>query len=103
MAQWQATVVRLLEDSVPKKTFMFTKAEDAQLTELARFLVLTQTDAVRWAIRHTLETLRRGERVYVPEPPEGPGTPTSAPSVARRRPLRVVGKTRASKPARSGR
>lgn len=88
---------------MPKKSFLFTAEDHVYLTDLAKRLNLNQTDALRWAIRHTMEALRRGEPVYVPEPPEGPHPPTSAPSAARKRPLQLVGKAALSKKRRKAR
>jgi Ribbon-helix-helix protein, copG family len=90
MPTWQATAARLMEVPMPQTSFRFTKAEHAQLTELAQRLKTNQTEAIRYAIRDLLARVRLGHPVYLTMPPEGPEPPTSVPSAAPHKTLRVV-------------
>jgi hypothetical protein len=79
-----------MEVTVPQKTFRFDAADNVLLTALAQRMNLTQTDAVKWAIRHTMKTLENGQPVYM-------GDDTSATPGRGAPPLRVVEKQHAGR------
>jgi hypothetical protein len=88
---------------LPKKTYQLNDAALADLATIQALSRMTETAAIHIALRNLAEMVSRGLPVYYSSLPEGPEPPTSAPSAARGRTLRVVEKphgTRRTPPAK---
>ena len=61
------SAIQMMEVHVPSTSFRFTNEDHVLLQALAKRLGVSQTDALRWAIRNMTAALRRGAPIYMSE------------------------------------